>query len=43
MWIRLPRKRRPADWDSIADPVIPHESDLYGLPLAGHLWERELK
>ena len=35
MWIRLPKARRTQQWDSIGDPIVPLERNLYGHPLAG--------
>ena len=43
IWIRLPRHKRPKSWSSIEDPVVPLEMNLYGHPLAGLLWERQLE
>ena len=39
MWTRLPKARRPQNWDSIDDPVVPLERNLNGHPLAALLWE----
>ena len=39
IWIRSP-KARPPSWDSIDDPVVPLERNLFGHPLAG---ERKLE
>ena len=40
IWIRLPRHK----WlSSMEDPVVPLERNLYGHPLAGLLWERQLE
>ena len=41
--IRLPRHKWPQSWSSMEDPVVPLERNLYGHPLAGLLWERQLK
>ena len=41
--IRLPRHKWPKLWSSIEDPVVPLEKNLYGHPLAGLLWERQLE
>ena len=41
IWIRLPRHKWPKSWFSMEDPVVPHERNLYGHPLAGLLWERQ--
>ena len=38
--IRLPRARRPQNWDPGDDPVVPLECSLHGHPLAGLLWEK---
>ena len=43
IWIRLPRHRWPKSWSSMEDPVVPLERNLYGHPLAGLLWERQLR
>ena len=43
IWIRLPRRKWPKSWSSTEDPVVPLERNLYGHPLAGLLWERELE
>ena len=37
VWISLPKDRRHQHWDSIDDPEVPLERDLYGHPLAGML------
>ena len=37
--IRLPRHKWPKSWSSMEDPVVLLERNLYGLPLAGLLWE----
>ena len=41
VWTRLPPSRRPNNWDTIEEPVVPLERNLYGHLLAGQLWERE--
>ena len=43
IWIRLPRHKWPKSWSSIEDPVVPLERNLYGHPLAGLSWERQLR
>ena len=43
IWIRLPRHKWPKSWSSMEDPVVPLEQNLYGHPLAGLLWERQLQ
>ena len=43
IWIRLPRHKWPKSWSSMEDPVVPLEQNLYGHPLAGLLWERQLE
>ena len=43
IWIRLPRHEGPKSWSSMEDPVFPHERNLYGHPLAGLLWERQVE
>ena len=43
IWIRLPRHKWPKSWSSIEDPVVPLERNLYGHPLAGLLWERQIE
>ena len=43
IWIRLPRHKWPKSWSSMEDPVVPLERNLFGRPLAGLLWERQLE
>ena len=43
IWIRLPRHKWTKSWSSMEDPVVPLERNLYGHPLAGLLWERQLE
>ena len=43
IWIRLPRHKWPKSWSSMEDPVVPFERNLYGHPLAGLLWEGNLR
>ena len=43
IWIRLPRHTWPKSWSSMEDPVVPLERNLYGHPLAGLLWEKQLE
>ena len=43
VWIRLPRNRRPQEWDDIEEPVVLVEVHLHGDPMAGLLWERKLE
>ena len=43
IWIRLPRHKWPKSWSSMEDPVVLLERNLYGDPLAGLLWERQLE
>ena len=43
IWIRLPTHKWPKSWSSVEDPVVPLERNLYGLPLAGLLWERQFE
>ena len=43
IWIRLPRHKWPKSWFSIEDPDVPLERNLYGHPLAGLLWERQVE
>ena len=43
IWIRQPRHKWPKSWSSMEDPVVPLERNLYGHPLAGLLWERQLE
>ena len=38
--IKLPRDRRPKEWDDIDDPVCLLRVNLYGHPLAGLYWEK---
>ena len=42
IWIRLPRQKWPISWSSMEDPVVPLDRNLYGHPLAGLLWERQI-
>ena len=42
-WIRLPNHKWPKSWSSTEDPVVPLQRNLYGHPLAGLLWERQLE
>ena len=42
-WIRLPRHKWPKSWSNIEDPVVFLEWNLYGHPIAGHLWERRFE
>ena len=43
LWMRLPRNRRPANWDKIDDPVVQLENNVCGHPLVGLPWERNLE
>ena len=43
MWIRLPNHKWPKSWSSMEDPVVLLERNLYGHPLAGLLWEGNLR
>ena len=43
IWIRLPRQKWLKSWSSIEDPVVPLKRNLYGHPLAGLLWERQIE
>ena len=43
IWIRLPKHNWPKSWSSMEDPVVPLERNLYGHPLAGPLWKREIE
>ena len=43
IWIRLPRHIWPKSRSSVEDPVVPLERNLYGLPLARLLWERQFE
>ena len=43
IWIRLPQHKWPKSWSSMEDPVVLLERNLYGHPLAGLVWERQLK
>ena len=43
IWIRLPKHKWPKSWSSMEDPVVPLERNLYGHPLAGHLWRRQFE
>ena len=42
IWIRL-RHKWPKSWSIMEDTVVPLERNLYGHPLAGLLWERQLE
>ena len=42
IWIRLPRHKWPKSWSSMEGLVVPLERNVYGHPLAGLLWERQL-
>ena len=37
------RHKWPKSWSSMEDPVVLHERNLYGHPLAGLLWERQFE
>ena len=43
IWMRLARHKWPKSWSSMEDPVVPLERNLFGHPLAGLLWERQLE
>ena len=43
VWIRLPRHKWPKSWMNIQNPVVPLARNLYGHPLAGHLWETQFE
>ena len=43
IWIHLPRHKWPKSWSRVEDPVVLHERNLYGHPLAGLLWERQFE
>ena len=43
IWIRVPRHKWPKSCFSMEDPVVPLERSLYGHPLAGLVWERQLE
>ena len=43
IWIGLPRHKWPKSWSSMEDQVVPLERNLYGHPLAGLLWERQIE
>ena len=43
IWIRLPKHKWPKSWSSTEDPVVPLERNLYGHPLAGLLWEGNVR
>ena len=40
---RLPAGRRPKQWDTNEEPVVPLERNLFHHLLAGLLWERRLE
>ena len=37
------KTQMPKSWSSMEDPVVPLERNLYGHPLAGLLWERQVE
>ena len=41
--VSVPHRERPKSWSSIEGPVVPLERNLFGHPLAGLLWERQLE
>ena len=41
VWTRLPRDRRPPNWDNINDPEVPSESNLQAI--LGSLRERQME
>ena len=43
IWSCLPKHKWPKSWSSMEDPVVPLERNLYGHPLAGLSWERQLE
>ena len=43
IWIRLPKHVWPKSWSTVEGPVVPLERNLYGHPLAGLLWERQIE
>ena len=43
IWMRLARHKWPKSWSSMEDPVVPLGRNLFGHPLAGLLWERQLE
>ena len=43
VWFRLLRHKWPRSWESIEDPVVPLERNLYDHPLAGLSWERQFE
>ena len=43
IWIRPPTHKLPKSWSSREDPVVPLERNLYGHPLAGLLWKKQLE
>ena len=43
IWLRLPKHKWPTSWFSMEDPAVPLQRNLYGPPLAGLLWERQLE
>ena len=43
VWIRLPRHKWTKSWESVDDPVVLLERNLYGHPLVVLLWERQFK
>ena len=43
VWTRFPRHKRPKSWETIEDPVVPLERNLYGHPSPGLSWERQFE
>ena len=39
----VPKHKWPKSWSSMEDPVVPHERNLHGHPLAGLLWEKQFE
>ena len=42
IWIRLPKHKWPKSWSSMEDPVVPLGRNLYGHPIAGLFWKRQI-
>ena len=42
-WIRLPKHKWKKSWSSMEDPVVLHERNLNGHPLAGPLWDTQFE
>ena len=43
IWIRLPKHKWAKSWSSMEDLVVLLERNLYGHPLAGLSWEKQIE